>query len=177
MIIWSVRSFLYSSSVYSFHLFFISSASIRSLLFLSFIVLMFDWNVPLIFPIFLKRSLAFPLLLLSSISLHCSLRKAFLSLLLFSETLHLVVYTFPFLPCFLLLFFLQLFIKPPQITTLPSCFSFSLGWFSLLPSIHYYGSPSIVLQAPCLLDLISWKYFLPPVHIHTGFDLSSNWLS
>ena len=31
--------------------------------------------------IFLKRSLVFPILLFSSISLHCSLRKAFLSLL------------------------------------------------------------------------------------------------
>ena len=32
-------------------------------------------------PIFLKRSLLFPLLLFSSISLHCSFKKAFLSLL------------------------------------------------------------------------------------------------
>ena len=39
------------------------------------------WNVPLVSLIFLKRSLVFPILLLSSISLHWSLRKAFLSLL------------------------------------------------------------------------------------------------
>ena len=38
-------------------------------------------NVPLVSPIFLKRYLVFPILLFSSISLHYSLKKAFLSLL------------------------------------------------------------------------------------------------
>jgi len=76
----SWRSFLYSSSVYSCHLFLISSASVRSILFLSFIEPIFAWNVPLVFLIFLKRSLVFPILLFSSISLHWLLRKAFLSL-------------------------------------------------------------------------------------------------
>ena len=74
-------SFLYSSSVYSYHLFLISSASVRSILFLSFIEPIFAWNVLLVFLIFLKRFLVFAILLLSSISLDWSLRKAFLSLL------------------------------------------------------------------------------------------------
>ena len=72
-------SSLYSSSLYSFHLFLIPSASIRSLPFLSFIVPSFGWNVPLIFPVLLKRPLVFHLLWFPSISLHCSLKKAFLS--------------------------------------------------------------------------------------------------
>jgi len=59
----SCRSFLYSSSVYSCHLFLISSASVRSILFLSFIELIFAWNVPLVSLIFLKRSLVLPILL------------------------------------------------------------------------------------------------------------------
>ena len=59
----------------------ISSASARSFLFLSFIVPILAWNVPLLAPIFLKRSLVFLTLLFSSISLACSLKKAFLSLL------------------------------------------------------------------------------------------------
>ena len=75
------RSFLYSYSVYSCHLFLISSASVRSIPFLLFIVPIFAWNVPLMSLIFLKTSLVFPILLFSSISLHWSLRKAFLSLL------------------------------------------------------------------------------------------------
>ena len=61
----SLRSLLYISSVYSFRFFLISSASIRSLRFLSFIVPMCGWNVPSLFPIFLKRSVVFPLLLFS----------------------------------------------------------------------------------------------------------------
>jgi len=76
----SLRCFLGSSAVYSCHLL-ISSASIRSIPFLSFIVPMFAWNVPLVSLIFLKRSLVFPILFFPSISLHCSLRKAYLFLL------------------------------------------------------------------------------------------------
>ena len=78
---WLWRSFLYSSSVYSWHLFLISYASVRSLPFLYFIKPIFARNVPLVSLIFLKRSLFLPILLFSSISLHWSLRKAFISLL------------------------------------------------------------------------------------------------
>ena len=76
----SWRPFLYSSSVYSCHLFLISSAYVRSIPFLSFIETIFAWNVPLVSLTFLKRSLVFPILLISSVSLHWLLRKAFLSL-------------------------------------------------------------------------------------------------
>ena len=76
----SLRSFFYSSSVYSCHLFLISSASVRYIPFLSFIVPISAWNVPLVSLIFLKRSLVFPILLFSSVSLHWSLRKVFLFL-------------------------------------------------------------------------------------------------
>ena len=55
--------------------------SVRSIPFLSFIEPIFAWNVPFVSLIFLKRSLVFPILLFSSISLHWSLKKAFLCLL------------------------------------------------------------------------------------------------
>ena len=58
---------------------FLGSAPVRSIQFLSFIEHIFAWNVPLVSLIFLKRSLVLPILLFSSISLHWSLRKAFLS--------------------------------------------------------------------------------------------------
>ena len=77
----SWRSFLYSSSVYSYNLFLTSSDSVKSIPFLPFISLTFAWNISLISLIFLKRSLVFAILLFSSISLHWTLRKAFLSLL------------------------------------------------------------------------------------------------
>ena len=67
--------------MYSCHLFLISSPSVRSIPFLSFIVPIFAWNIPLVSLIFLQWCLVFPILLFSSISLHWSLRKAFLSLL------------------------------------------------------------------------------------------------
>ena len=118
--------FLYSSSVFSYHFFLISSV-IRSIPFLSFIVPILAWNVPLVSLVFLKRSLVFPNLLFSSISLHSSLRKAYLSLLFFG-TLHSDAYIFPFLLCFSLLFFSQLFVRPPQTAILLFCISLPWGW-------------------------------------------------
>ena len=75
------KTFLCSSSVYSCHLFLISSASVSSKPFLSFILPICAWNVPLVSPIFWKRSLVFLILLFFSISVHCSLKKVSLSLL------------------------------------------------------------------------------------------------
>jgi len=100
------RSFLHSSSVYSCHLFLISSAFVRSIPFLSFIEPIFAWNVPLVSLIFLKRCLVFPILLFSSISLHWSLRKAFLSLLaiLWNSAFRWIYLSFSPLPFASLLF-------------------------------------------------------------------------
>jgi len=86
--------------------------------------------------IFLKRPLVSPILLFPSISLHWSLRKAFSSLLLFFQTLHSNGYIFPFLFCLSPLFFLQLFVRPPQTTNLPFCISFSWGWSWSLPPVR-----------------------------------------
>ena len=104
----SWRSFLYSFSVYSCHLFLIFSASVRSIPFLSFIEPIFAWNGPLVSLISLKRSLVFPILLFSS-SLHWSLRKAFLSFLaiLWSSAFKWVYFSFSPLP--LASFFSHLF--------------------------------------------------------------------
>ena len=137
----SLSSFLCSSSVYYYHLFLISSVSTRSLPFLSFIVPIFGQNVVLIFLIFLQRSPAFPLIYLFFLVL-CTvhlIRPSCLSVVFFG-TLCLVGYTFPFS----LFVFLQLFVKPPQITALTSCFSLPLRWFCLLPLVQYYISLSIV---------------------------------
>ena len=120
----SWRSFLYSSSVYSCYLFLISSASVRSILFLCFIEPIFAWNVPLVSLIFLKRSLVFPILLFSSVSLHWSLRKAFLSLL---AILWNSAFKWVYLSFFPLLFtsLSQLFVRPLQTAILLFCIYFS----------------------------------------------------
>ena len=95
----SCKSFLYSASIYSCHLFLIVSASVRFILLLSFMVHIFAWNVPLVSLIFFKRSLVFPILLFSSLSLHWSWgRHSYLSLCFFG-TLQSDVYIFSFLLC------------------------------------------------------------------------------
>ena len=62
-------SLLYSSSVYYCHLFLISSASVRSLPFLSFIETIFALNVPLVSLIFLKRPIVFATVFLCFLAL------------------------------------------------------------------------------------------------------------
>ena len=98
----SWRSFFYSSSVYSCHLFLISSASLRSIPFLSLTEPIFARNVLLIPLIFLKRCLVFPILLFSSISSHWSLRTAFFLSLLFCGTR--ILCNTLFLLCFILFY-------------------------------------------------------------------------
>ena len=132
----SLRSFLYSSSVYSCQLILILSAYVRSIPFLSLTVPIFERNVPLVSVIFLKRSLVFPILLFSSVSLYCSLRKIFfffnLSLLFFG-TLHSDGYIFSPLPLASLLS--QLFVRPSKTTILPFCISCSCR-STYIPTSH-----------------------------------------
>ena len=61
----SLRSFLDSSSVYSCHLFLISYVSVRSILFLSFIVPIFAWNVSSVSLNFHEEMSSLPVLLFS----------------------------------------------------------------------------------------------------------------
>ena len=102
----SWRSFLYSSYVYSCLLFLISFASVRSIPFLSFTVTIFVWNVPLVALIFLKRSLVFPILLFSFLSLPYSLRKPlfFFLAIFWNSTFRWVYLSLTLLPFASLLF-------------------------------------------------------------------------
>ena len=140
-------SFLCSSSVYSCHLFLISSIYVRSIPFLSLIEPIFAWNVPLVYIIFLKRSLVFPILLFSSICLHWSLRRLSYLSLLFFGTLPSNGYIFPFLLCFSLFLFLKLFVRCPQTAIFLFCISFSWGWSWSLSPVQCHEPPSIVRQA------------------------------
>ena len=100
----SWRSFLYSP-VYSCHLILISSASFRSIPFLSFIEPILAWNIPLVSLIFLKRLLVFAILLFSLfLCIDHWGKLSYLSWLFFG-TLHSNGNIFPFLLCFSLLFF------------------------------------------------------------------------
>ena len=74
---------------------------------------------------FLEELSRLPHSIFSSTSLHCSFKKAFLSLLvIFWNCAFNWVYIFPFILCLFLLSFPQLCVKPTQTTTLPSSFFF-----------------------------------------------------
>ena len=98
---WS--SILYSSSVYSCHLFLISSASVRSIPFLSFIEPIFAWNDPLVSNFLEEISSLSHSIVFLFLCTDCW-GRLYLSLLFFG-TLHSDAYIFPFLLCFSLPFF------------------------------------------------------------------------
>ena len=144
---WSWRSFLYSSSVYSRHLFLVSSASVRSIKFLFFIEPIFAWNVPLVSPIFLKRSLVFAILFFPLFLCIDPWGRLSYLFLLFFGTLHSDAYIFPFLLCFSLPFFSQLSIRLPQTAIFLFCISFPWGWSWSLSPVQCHEPHSIVHQA------------------------------
>ena len=125
------------------------------------------------------------ILFFSSISSYWSPRKAFLShlVILWNSAFRLIYLSFYALPLFfslffrsfffsLLLFFSQLFVRPPQTTILPFCISFPRGWFwSLLPTQCYEppsrGSnlfSSVTQSCPTLCDPMNHSTPGLPVH-------------
>ena len=169
------RSYLYSS-VYSCHLFLISSASVRSL---PFLILYFAH-------LCMKYSFGISNFLeeISSLfSFYCFLlflctviggRLSNLSLLFFGN-LHSNGYIFPFLLFFGFSSF-HSYIRPPQTTILPFCISFSWGWCWSLPPVQCHEPPSNS-SSGTLSALIPWIYLSLPLYNHKGFDLGHYWNS
>ena len=112
------------------------------LLFLSFIVPILAWNVPSTASIFLKRSLVFPILLFSSMSLHWSNSNRSL---LFFGTLHSGGYIFPLLLCLSPLF--SATYKASSDNHFAFLHFFFLGWSWSLPPVPCHEPLSIVLQS------------------------------
>ena len=171
----SWRSFLYSSSVYSCHLFFISSASVRSIPFLSFIVPIFAWNVPLVSH-FLEE--------ISSLS-HSIVFLYFFALITEEGFLISPYYS------------LELCIQMDISFLFSFAFSFSsfLSYlYSLLRQLFClcaFFSPlrMILITASCtmlwtsihsssgtLSDLTPWIYLPLPLYNRKGFDLGHTWM-
>ena len=133
----SWRSFLYTSSVYSCHLFLISSASVAAAAAKS-LELLLGYTISDLYcaHLCIKYSLGISNFLeeISSLSHYifplflCIDRWGRLSYLsmLFFETLHSNGNIFPFLLCFCLLFS-QIFVRSPQTAILLFCISFSWG--------------------------------------------------
>ena len=128
---------------------------------------------------FLEESLVFPILLFSSISLHWSVRKAFLSLLaiLWNSAFKWVYLSFSPLPLASLLFsdickassdnhiaFLHFFFLGMVLITV----SYAMWW----ASVHSSSGTLSVRSNP----LISWIYLSLPLCICKGFDLGHTWM-
>ena len=157
-----LRPCLYSSSVRSCHLFLISSVSGRSSPFLSFMLIL-AWNVPLRAQIFLKRSLVFPILFVSSISLHSSLKKNFFCLLviLWNSTSSWVYLSLSPLPFASLFFFSYL----QRLLRQPFCLLvFLFLWNVLVTDSWGMLWTSVQSSSLTLSDLILWIYLSLPLH-------------
>ena len=131
------------------------------------------WHTP--FPIWNQRSLVFPILLFSSIFLHCSLRKAFLSLLaiLWNSVLRWIYLSFSPFPFASLLFSANC--KASSDNHLAFLHFFFLGMV-LISASYTMSWTSVHSSSGTLSDLISWIYLSLPLYNHKGFDLGHTWM-
>ena len=145
MIIWIMKIFLYSSSVYSCHLFLISSASVRSISVLYWAHLCMKCSLGI--SNFLEEisSLSHSIIFLYFFALITE--EGFLISPCSSLELCIqMVVIFAFLLCFSLLLFSQLFLRLPQTTILLFWNSFSWGWSWSVSPIQCHEPLSIVHQ-------------------------------
>ena len=150
---YSLWPFLCSSSVHSCHLFLIYLLLWGHWVFCPLLCpslhdmflwyLQFSWRNPYsTILLFSSNSFTAHLWGLFFISPCCSFQW-----MLFTGSLHSIGCIFPFLLCCSFLLFSQLFLRPPQATTLPTHICFSWGWFWWPRPEQCYKPPSIVLQA------------------------------
>ena len=125
-------------------IFLISSASVRSIPFLSFYRAHLCMKCSIGISDFLEEISSLPFCcfpLFLCIDYRGGLSYLFL---LFFETLQSDAYIFPFLICILFLFFSQLFERPPQTAILLFCISFLWGWSWSLSPVQCHEPHSIV---------------------------------
>ena len=165
---------LYIFSVYSFHHFLISSASVRfisSLFYCAHLCIKSSLHV---FN-FLEEisSLSHSIVFLY---LHWSLRKTFLSLLtiLWNSALKWIYLCFSLVPLASLLFSVICKTSSGNHFAFLSFFFWGCSWS--LPPVQCHKPQSIILQALCLSDLIPWIYLSLPLYDHKGFDLGHAWM-
>ena len=146
------------------------------MLFLSFIVPIFAWNVPLVSLIFLKRSLNLSHFIVFLYFFALITEEDFLiSPCYFCNSAFKWAYlSFSPLPLASLLFS----------TICKASSDKHFGFFAFLflgmvwspPPVQCYKPLSIVLQALCLSDLIPWIYLSFPLYNHKAFNLGHTWM-
>ena len=100
--------------MYPCHLFLISSASVRSISFLSFTVPIFAWKYSLGISNFPEEISTLPHSIVFLYFLALFSLEGFLISRCYSSEFCIYGYIFPFLLCLFFLFFSQLFVRPPQ---------------------------------------------------------------
>ena len=137
---------------------------------------LFARNITLVSLIFLKKSLVFPILLFSSISLHWSLRKAFLFLfaVLWNSAFRWICLSFSPLPFTSL--FSQLFVKASSGNHFAFLHFFFLRMV-LITSSYTILWNSVHSSSGTLSDLIPWIYLSLPQYNQKGFDLGHAWIA
>ena len=123
---------------------------------------------------FLEEIASFPILLVSSISLYWSLRKAFLSLLaiLWNFAFRWVYLSFSPLPFTSLLF--SAICKASSDNHF-AFLHFSLGMV-LITTSYTVLQTFVHSSSGTLSDLIPWVYLSLPLYNHKGFDLGHAWM-
>ena len=150
------------------------SASVSPMPFLPFIVPISAWNVPLVSLTFLKRSLIFPVLLFSSIPLHWSLRKAFLSLfaILWNSAFRWIYLSYSPLP------FTSLLFSAICKASSENHFAFLHFFFlrmNLITTSCTVSQTSVHSSSGTLSDLILSIYLSLSLYFK-GFDLGHTWM-
>ena len=158
----SLRTFLCNSSVYSCHLFSMSSASLDWLLFLSFIIPIFAWNILGISDC-LEEVCRFSHSNVFLYFLHCSLKKNVLSLpaILWNSTFGWIYPSLSALEFTSLLS--QPLVRPPENY-------FAILYFFFLGMVLVTASCIVLWTCTCLCDLIPWIYLSLPLYNHKGVD-------
>ena len=153
-----------------------SSASVRSIPFLSFSVPIFAWYIPLVSLIFFKE--------ISSLS-HSIIFLYFFALIT-EEGFHIspcyplelcIQMDISFLFSFAFHFssFYQVFVRHPQTTILPFLHFFFFGMVLITASCTM-SRTSVHNWSGTLSDLIPWIYLSLPLYNHKGFDLGHTWI-
>ena len=159
--------------MYPFHVFLISSASGRSLLFCRLLCPSLDEiSLDSDFPEEIS-SLSHSIVFLYSFAV---LIQNGLSLLavLWNSAFRWIYLSFSPLPFTFLL--LSAVCKVSSDNHFAFWISFSWGWFWSPPPVQCYKPPSIVLQTLRPSDLIPWIYLSLPLYHHKGFDLGHTWM-
>ena len=130
---------------------------------------------PLVYLTFLRRSLFFPILLFSSVSLHWSLRKTFLSLLtiLWNSAFIWVYLSFSPLPLASLLF--SDICKASSDNHFAFLHFFFLEMF-LITASSTMSRISVHSSSGTLSNLLPWIYLSVPLYHPKGFDLAHTWI-